>query len=66
MTVSPEIRVLASTLAQTLSRKLQMLPKETLGSATVEAKVSIVEQEDKNFDSETKEHKDENNEIGKK
>ena len=36
VTVSPEIRVLASTMSQTLSRKLQMMPKELVASMNVE------------------------------
>ena len=66
VTVSPGIRVLASTMSQTLSRKLQMLPKEIVASMNVEKSLSMAEKEDVNVDSETKEHKEENNESDEK
>ena len=64
VTVSPEIRVLASTMSQALSRKLQMMPKELVASTNVEEKLSG--KDDVNVDSETKEHKEENNESDEK
>ena len=66
VTVSPEIRVLASTMSQTLSRKLQMLPKEIVESMTVEKSYRWPSKDDVNVDSETKEHKEENNESDEK
>ena len=51
-------------MSQALSRKLQMMPKELVASTNVEEKLSG--KDDVNVDSETKEHKEENNESDEK